>query len=150
MKFIRFSLYKIRRQISPKHETKSRIWKNLAKRWNDQPNQAVWFRTSLAPYSMAVIAALVVVASFGTGAFAYTNPDITEGNLLYPVKRAIENVEEKLQFTTEAKAEFYLKKIERREAEKRSLEKRNIKSEKLEQEIDKVERKLEKFKFDLK
>jgi chromosome segregation ATPase len=79
------------------------------------------------------------VASTGTGAYAYSSSSVTEGTLLYPVKQNLENMEEKIQLTPEAKARFYLKKIERREAEVAQMNKKQKLTDKITKVQDKIE-----------
>jgi len=77
--------------------------------------------------------------STGTGAYAYSSSSVTEGTPLYPVKQQLENLEEKIQLTPEAKARFYLKKIERREAEVAQMNKKRVLEEKISRVQDKIE-----------
>ncbi len=86
----------------------------------------------------------MLAGSISTGAYAYNSPEVTEGMALYPLKQALEQVEEAAAVTPEGKAKFYLKKIQRREAEKVVMERRHQKLEKIDSQIKIVEDKLEK------
>ncbi len=81
-----------------------------------------WYQTVWFKHTAGFASVILVASSLGTGTFAYTSPEVTEGTPLYPVKQQLENIEEQVQISPQAKAEFYLKKIERREEEKIFLE----------------------------
>lgn len=126
----------------------------------------IWYEQTWFRLAGGVMAGILGFTAIGTGAYAYSNPEITEGTTLYPVKQAIEKVEERIKITQEGKAKFYIKKMERREAEREVLEIRSedeiinittttVKIEKKEKikktdsEIDKVEKELVKMKSEL-
>jgi hypothetical protein len=70
------------------------------------------------PHSLVAKVSLVVLMIFvvlsGTAVYAVSNDHITPGNTLYPLKKTIENVEQKLSFTETAKVETLNKLSERR------------------------------------
>ena len=62
-------------------------------------------------YSLAVA---VPFFTFGTGAFAYVSPTVTEGTTLYSVKQQLEDFEGSFAHSHEAQAAFHLKMYGRR------------------------------------
>jgi Xaa-Pro aminopeptidase len=123
----RYNLYQLQRKSSPSRVFKRNLSKKIDAAWNVSYGQVPWYQKSLLHHNVAMVAILVLVLVSGGGAYAYTDPKITEGDVLFPVKQALERVEEVVQLTPEAKAQFYLKKIERREQERSILEYKNIK-----------------------
>ena len=114
-----FCLCRIKKQSSPcrcfKHDLKNDlnlIWQerygrpkvNLARRW-----------------SIVALSLVIIFGPLSTGVYAYASPGVTSGNPLYKVKKGLEKVEGRTKITPEARANFYLKKIARREAEKKVL-----------------------------
>lgn len=142
---IRYNLFKVKRQISSPRQFKRALWAKLSRRWDEGglPRFA-WYQVPLLRWSLASLAGLVIVGSIGTGAYAYTSPAVTEGTSLYPLKLKLEAWEERLYWTPEQQAKFYLKRIQRREAEQRILEQRRRKVEKTAEQVKRIEEKLEK------
>lgn len=135
----KYNLFKIKRSLSPSTVFKASLQKDLNKAWDAKYGKVSWVQTGVMYRAGAMAVAVLVLVGSG-GAYAYNSPDVTEGNIFYPVKKAIENVEEKTRITPEAKAKFLLKKIERREAERERLvknENKVIKNQNL--EIEKPE-----------
>lgn len=125
MKFIRYNFWKLRQALNPRAQFKRALWQRLSVAWDERPLPAmVWYQAAWFRFGTAALVGLVAVGSFGTGAYAYVSPEVTEGSPLYPLKRVLEQVEEKLQRTPGAQARFYLKQLERREAEAAVLERR--------------------------
>lgn len=118
-------MWKIQRSLAPDRLFKAELFKKLNVILDSAYNvryawyQTVWFKRATGFASVVLMA-----GSLGTGAYAYTSPAVTEGSVLYPIKDKLENIEEIIQITPEAKAKFYLKKIERREAEREVLKKK--------------------------
>jgi|GEM_PF-2264721 hypothetical protein len=75
-----------------------------------------------------IVAFVFVIFTGGVTTFAYTDDSVTNGSLLYPVKRGIEKIESRLQFTPKASAEFRVKLVRRRLAESRHLSLRGVAS----------------------
>jgi len=66
----------------------------------------------------AVITAVVLVMlGIGTGAYAYESPEVVEGHPLHFLKANIENIEGRIKFSPEDKAQWHLKMQDRRMAE---------------------------------
>lgn len=144
MKLIRFKLWQEqeRNRVSKKYSDS--LWLQLSAAWDAKglPDYR-WYNKFWFTFGVSVSATVFALGSFGTAVFAYTNPTVTNGTPLYPLKQKMEDVEEKLQRTPSDKAQFYLKKISRREAEKRILKAHNKSLEEVEKQIDTVEEKLE-------
>ena len=82
---------------------------------------------NLIQYSLAV--ALIIIVIFGgTSIYAYTNSNITPGQKLYQLKRAVENVEKDLAITHAMKVAVYEKLSNRRLEEAVNLSKNNSNS----------------------
>ncbi len=107
----------MKRSASPSFVFKAVLRKDLHKVWDAAYGSPRWYEFPLIhkAVSMAVVALLLTGAA---SAYAYNSPEVTEGTPLYSIKEALEDVEEITKITPEAKAKFYLKKIERREAER--------------------------------
>jgi hypothetical protein len=121
----RFNLWKLKREMGPSPAFKASLRKNLSVSWDAKySNKAPWYQLGIRHAAASFTAIALVLTSAG-GVYAYNSPEVTEGTPLYSIKQAIENVEEVTKITPEAKAKFFLKKIERREAEQKVLERKN-------------------------
>jgi hypothetical protein len=129
----RYSLWKIKKSISPNLIFKAKLQKDLDKAWDEKYEKVGMFNLGVM-YKAGAMAVVALVLLGSGGAYAYNSPDITEGNILYPVKKAIENIEEITKTTPEARARFFLKKIERREAERERLNKTEVENHSIELE----------------
>lgn len=139
---ILYHLWKVKQSASPSRQFKNELWKQLEQNWYTEP--IFWCRQVWFKWSLVGAVSLLIVASFGTGVYAYNSPEVTEDNPLYIVKRTIEKVEETTKITPEAKARFLIKKIARREAEKQVMQKRGQAVEKIEKRIEKTAEQLQK------
>lgn len=63
------------------------------------------------------VAVVVLVFGMGTGVYAYESPDVVDGHPLYFVKQKLEDVEGRFATTSEARAHFHAKMMERRMSE---------------------------------
>lgn len=139
-------MWKMRQSLSPDKAFKAALLKKLNTRLDAAYNvKYVWYQTVWFKHAAGFAVVIFVVTSLGTGAYAYSSPQVTEGSVLYSIKKNLENIEGKVKITPEAKARFYLKTIERREKEKDVLEKENVELkniEKVNQTIEKTEDKL--------
>ena len=149
MKWLSYKLWKEKNALKPSRAFRSALWKKLDSAWQDafQP-KTLWYQIPVFKYSLVALAVLIVVGSSGVGAYAYNSSEVTEGTVFYPVKRAIERVEEKVveRRKPEVQARFYLKQIERREAEEKVMVKRGRVAEqiqKVEEKIERTEKRLE-------
>lgn len=142
---IKYRFWKIKKAFSPKANFKEALWKKLDSAWNAQHLPAdPWYQTHWFRFSSALAGVVLVVSSVTTGAYAYVNPEVTSGTPLYVVKQALEKIEESFQITPQAQAKFYLKKVQRRDAEKIILQIKNKRLDKIDNQIDKLEKILEK------
>ncbi len=143
MKFLRYNLWKTKRRLSPEAAFRRALWQQLAGAWGKRYVKISWYQAHLVRLASAGTIGVLVAGSFGTGAYAYVSPAVTEDSILYPVKQELEAVEERvLHRTPEAKAGFYLKQIARREAEAQVLAQHGRAPEQLEERLEKAEEKL--------
>jgi hypothetical protein len=143
---IRYNLWQAKNGLKPDDKFRADLWSKLdAKLHAEYNSRHSWFETRVFKFSAVAAGVVLLVICTGTGAYAYTSPDVTEGTILYPIKQNIENVEEKLQITPEAKAKFLLKKIQKREQEAVVMQKKGGKNlEAVENQISQTEDKLAK------
>ena len=141
----RYNLWKTRKSLGPEAGFRSDLWKKLDARWAGQyKTDYLWYQTLFFKRAVAVAIVVFAMGGFVTGAYAYASPDVTAGTPLYPIKQQMEKVEEKLQLTPEAKAKFYLKQMDRREAEAAVIKSRGQKLEQAENQIKQAEQNLQK------
>jgi hypothetical protein len=139
----RYNLWKAQGNLSPDRQFKAGLFKKLNVVWDNTYNvKYAWYQTVWFKYATGFASVVLMAGSLGTGAYAYTSPKVTEGSVLYPIKEKLENIEEIAKITPEARAKFYLKKIERREAEFEAIKKRG--DEKKEKAVDKQIEQMEK------
>lgn len=144
----RYNLWKIKKSLTPSRVFKAGLFKKLSFVWDTTNNvKHAWYQTALFKHAAGFASVVLMAGSVGTGAYAYTSPEVTEGSVLYPIKEKLENIEEKIQITPEAKAKFYLKKIQRREAEREATK---LRIEKTEKSIERVEERLENARVKVK
>ncbi len=143
----RYNLWKVQKSLSPGSQFKAGLFKKLSAVWDSTYNvKYAWYQTVWFKHATGFASVVLMAGSLGTGAYAYSSPQVTEGNVLYPIKQNLEKIEEKTQTTPEAKAKFYLKQIQRREEEKTVLKKSGVeitKIEKVNQSIEQTEDQLE-------
>ena len=143
MKFLRYNLWQAKRRLSPEAAFRRALWQKLDGAWGNHYVKISWYRAHLVRLASAGTIGVLVAGSFGTGAYAYVSPEVTEDSVLYPVKQKLEVVEERVfNRTPEAKAQFYLKQIARREAEAMVLFRRGRATEQVEERVEKTEEKL--------
>lgn len=136
---------KYRHNLNPSRKFKKELWHELETKWQSEFKvDFYWYQTKVFRFAAVAVVAIIICSSFGTGAYAYSSPKVTEGTKLYAIKQKIERVEEKLKFTPTAKAKFYLKQINKREAEKRVLQKIKREVVSTNKRIDMAEKQLEK------
>ncbi|TSC84732.1 MAG: trichohyalin [Parcubacteria group bacterium Gr01-1014_13] len=147
----RINLWKLKKSMSPSRDFKANLRKNLAISWDAKHGKAPWYQLGMR-HAAASFSVITLLLSGGGAVYAYNSPEVTEGTTFYPIKQVIETVEEVVQITPEAKAKFYLKKIERREAERKVLEKNNplIVELKLEVEGEDADENVEEDKKEVK
>lgn len=92
--------------------------------------QRIWrFKTQLT-------ATFVLVIFSSTTIYAYGSDNITNGNILYPLKISAEKVEEAFATTTESKTNYYKKMAKRRMRELAVLERKGVIDERTIKETD--------------
>ena len=143
----RYNLYKAKISLTPDSQFKANLFKKLSVAWDNTYNtKYAWYQTVFFKHATGFAAMVFMAGSLCTGAYAYTSPEVTQDSLLYPIKEKLENIEEKIQITPEAKAKFYLKNIARREAEFESVQKKGDeqKEKAVDKQIEQAEKRLEK------
>ncbi len=149
MKFLNYQFWKMKRSLSPSSAFKKELLQHLGKSFENVALPVVfWYQTTFWRYSVAGFLGVVIMGS--TGVYAYASPNVSEGTVLYPLKEQIENIEEKLQTTPEKKAKFYLKKVERREAELKVLSAKKTANYNTIKKIEETKTKLQNIKVELK
>lgn len=83
-----------------------------------------------------LVATFMLVAFSSTTIYAYGNDNITNGDILYPLKRTTENVEGVFATTPEAKSNYYKKMAKRRMRELAVLERKGVIDERTIKETD--------------
>lgn len=136
-------LWKIKKVASPGRLFVSGLRRELNSAWKERNGTTKRSHMSVMRFAAASLVVVMFCGFAGTGAYAYTSPEVTEGTILYSIKQKMEQVAETTKITPEAKAKFNLKKIARREAEMKVMEKRKQNLEKVEAQIEKIENKLE-------
>jgi len=140
----------MKHKVSPRPEFKRELWNTLEKSWQAHHLPMFrWYQTHWFRFSAHIVTIVGLFASFGTGAYAYSSPEVAEGTVLYPIKQQMESVEEKLNFTPQAKTKFLLKKLQRREAEKKFLESKHQKLEQTKEQIKQSEEQLQNLENEL-
>lgn len=148
-----YNLFREKRAFGPDKQFKRSLQKKLQTAWSElHPSRLMWYQMPAFRYSMVALAVLIFVSTTGVGAYAYNSPEVTEGTRLYGIKKVIENVEEKVveRRAPEKQAKFYLKQIERREAERKVIERvrsQEFRAKSLqttEEKIERTEKQLEK------
>lgn len=139
----RYNLRKVKKGLSPDRCFKIALKKKLSAAWDEKYASGFeWYQAAWFKRAIAITAVIVIAGSLMTGAYAYTSSEVTTGTPLYPIKQQLEKVEEKLQVTPEAKAKFYLKQINKREAEAAVMKKRGQKIDQVVTQIKQTEDKL--------
>lgn len=119
MYFLKRQLKKAHRAAAPDRDFERALRARLLQAYSAQyggsvtATPRVWF-----PRFVTVgVTSFVLIFGMGTGVYAYNSPEVVEGNALYFVKQGIENIEGRLAFSSEARAQFHLKMSQRRLAE---------------------------------
>ena len=142
---MKIKLWKFKRALQPSSQFKKELLGKLEVAWDTKFSPIHrWYHRLWLKWSAISASVMLATATISTGAYAYVSPEVIEGTVLYPIKQKIEFVEERLKRTPEAKARFYLKKINRREAEQVVLERQHKNLERVEKKIRHAEEALEK------
>ncbi|MFH1790128.1 MAG: hypothetical protein ABH832_03625 [bacterium] len=119
---------KIQKNLNPTKKFKKELLQKLQSEFESQNIAMFNSKPIFFKYAMGFAIVLVAVGACGTGAYAYSSPNVTDGTIFYPIKKSIEKIEEKIKITPQGKANFYLKQIERREAELKAIVKLKLTS----------------------
>lgn len=113
---------------------KSRLFKAMAAQNFNRLGSLSWL--ALKPVGRTVaIASLAVLLLVGTSIYAYASGGVTQGSALYPLKRAVEALEETVNLSPAAKVKTYSKFSERRLQEALILSQKNTPANEQEQEV---------------
>lgn len=117
-----YNLWQSKKSVSPEVNFKNKLWNRLSLVWdeqykaNSQTSVFVWYK-----WISVGVSSFLLAGFLGTGVYAYNSSAVTTGTLLYPLKTVLEKVEEKIKQQPKAKAEFYLKTLEKREQEMEAI-----------------------------
>jgi len=146
-----YYFWKAKKISSPSKKFKSELYDLLENRWHEYYSfkKIAWYKQLWLQMSLITLF-IFIFTGLSLAVYAYNNPSITTGNPLYSLKKTIEKVEETIIIIPVKKAEFYLNTIEKREKEIKTMENKNQNTKKVENEIIKIEEKLEKTETILK
>lgn len=140
---LRYQFWKNRRQTSPASAFKKQLWQKLENEIESKMSAPFfWLGIRRFKWIAAGLASLVVFLTIGTGVFAFGSPKVTEGTPLYFVKRAVERVQSQTAASPQAKAEFIIKTIKRRQAEGNELTTKGRNTKKVIDEISNLKKNL--------
>lgn len=125
-------------RISRKAEPDPAFVRQLEKRLKQEVGHPIWW-VHWGKVGAAIMSASAVLMT-GTGAYAYSSEEVVPDHPLYPVRQSIEQVEQTLAVTDEAKSRVELKQLARRvkEAQKLGELQRPLKAERLAQISEKI------------
>src|SRR3989339_647324 len=121
-------LNKSSKTIKPNPNFKEKLFLNLSEKYyskkeknHEKENfwQKMFHFFAYSPKFPALVASMIilVVGAGLTGVYAYVSPEVNEGDNLYSLKRAIENMEYSLTFNEKTKVEKNLRFAEKRKQE---------------------------------
>lgn len=82
----------------------------------------VSYRQHAFRFAAVGMASVLVVFGTGTSVYAYSSPDVSDGHPLYPIKRGIEQVQERFAMSPDKRAAFHADMMRRRMAEAERLD----------------------------
>lgn len=135
---------KLKKQFNIDRKYRKDLWKTLENKWKEfELPPYSWYQTKVFRFALVCTVFVFLIGSGGTSAYAYSSDDVVDGNILYPLKKKIEVVEERLQKNPSEKAKFYLKIMERREKELVHIRKFKKNEIRTMEDIDRMKTKLE-------
>ena len=114
MYFLKPKLNALRRTANPSREFKARLLSQLEPR--------VAYRQHALRFAAVGMASIALLFGTGTGVYAYESPSVSDGHILYPIKRGMEQVEQRFASTSEQRADFHAKLMRRRIMEAERLD----------------------------
>jgi len=114
----------MKRGLRPDDRFKESLRQELDRAWKTRYGSVPWFQMVWFRYAAVPAMVLFLVVFAGTSAYAYTSPEVVEGNLLYPIKTVVEKVEETLSVTPAMKTKYYIRQLDRRYQEAAVVEKK--------------------------
>ncbi len=104
-------LKKISATTAPSRQFKRELWVKLDQGFNCvYPTAMVSWRRIIA----IPVASFCLVIVMGTGTYAYASPNVSEGDMLFTVKRGLESVEGRFHPSDEAQEKYERRIIRRR------------------------------------
>ena len=142
MFWLKRQLRKLRRESTPSDAFKDALLSRIV----GAPAPRVAFR-----FAAVGVAVVVLVFGMGTGVYAYESPDVVDGHPLYFVKQKMEDVEGRFATTSEARAHFHAKMMERRMSEaERIVESQEKLEAVLESATDELDLSVQELKMELR
>lgn len=109
---LKWKMFTERRSASPSHAFRAKLWNTLDAALppltRTERMHGVIRRTAVG------FAIAIPVLLGGTSAYAYSSPSVTEGSVLYPMKRGIEVIQLRFVSSPEDVADLHLQLYERR------------------------------------
>lgn len=106
-------LIKLKKQTGPTQEFRTELWVKLSDECDkDVTVQAV--KGFSFKFAVAGVVVFVLLFSTGTGVYAYESDSVSEGHMLFPMKRGVENVEGWFAKGAKEQAEYHMKMMDRR------------------------------------
>ena len=124
MRDLEKQLKKLSEQANPSKDFRSELWSKSSDQYDHdhRPVRMPLFQMRFATVAFAVV---LLVFGTGTGVYAYQSPDVVEGHVLHPIKQGIEGLEGRVAVTSERRARFHRRMLERRLREAERLERRH-------------------------
>jgi len=134
----------LKAESRPEKKYKKALWQHLDHKFDHMYPAA---RRTVPRYALVAAVVVFVLLGVGSGAYAYDSPGVIEGHPLHFIKENIENLEGKIKFSPEKKAEWHLKMQERRlqEAEYYARKKNEFRKQLLERGINEMGLSLEEM-----
>ncbi len=149
MFWLKRQLRKLRRESTPSDAFKDALFQRIV----GAPEVIPGIRGKYPVLNWAAVGMVVVVLVFGmgTGVYAYESPDVVDGHPLYFVKQKMEDVEGRFANTSEARAHFHAKMMERRMSEaERIMESQEKLEAVLESATDELDLSVQELKMELR
>jgi|GEM_PF-2544988 len=130
-------LYSMANEAKPENNFEQTLKVKLRERFHakyEQPKTP--FFKKLWRFKIQLTSALVLVLFSSTTLYAYNNDNVTNGHILYPLKRTTENVEGMFATTPQSKTTYYHKMAKRRMRELAVLKNKGIEDKNTLKETD--------------
>lgn len=120
---IRYKLWKMSRRAKPN----ALFVAGLGSKFAGQKSQVAKGSSATFDFRLAsAAAAIILILTGGTATYAYASESVLPDSPLYPLREAVEVIEEKIAISPESKAVVQRKLVERRLGEIRNMNKKNL------------------------